>query len=497
MKKYLLITSILFALLITASCSDFLDVNTDPNNPTEVTPELILPVAQNYTANYNLGNRRTNHLGNMMMYNWSETFGFSWYDDEFRYKVTSTFYQALFNDAYTNALKQYSALDNLDDEYANYKAISKIMKAYHFQILVDLYGDVPYSEALNRGENATPKYDDAETIYKDLVVQLTDAIKMINDAANNSLSKTPGNDDVMFGGDMTKWKQFANSLKIRIINRAKASFDVAAELATINAEGSGYITADVAVQPGYLNEEGKQNPYWRDLGWDVSGTVRLTNDATCATQYVLDYLANTSDPRLDFIYERPSTGHLGVEQGVEATSDQTADKVSNIGPGILKGSDNHDNPDLETGSGMPAIIFTLAESNFNLAELALSGYSVGASAETYYNAGVQASFATLGASGATSYLASGGVNVNYAASAGNELEAIITQKWIALNGIDAIQSWFDYSRTGFPANLPVSAQASTPDRPVRLLYPTSEITGNPLNIPKQKDAFNDKIFWAN
>ena len=361
MKKYYIITSVLFALLFT-SCDNYLDINTDPNNPTEVPPNLILPVAQNYTANYNLSDRRSNHLGNMFMYNWSETFGFSWYDDEFNYQVTTTFYDELFDDAYTRALKQYSALDDLGDDYDFYKAISKIMKVFHFQILVDLYGDVPYTEALKRGEIPTPVYDNAEDIYKDLIVQLTDAISLINAASANPTSIMPEEDDVMFQGDVVKWKQFANTIKVRILNRAKGSFDVDAELAKIAAEGSGFITDDVAVQPGYLNEEKKQNPYWRDLGWDVSGTVRLTNDATCATQYVLDYLTMTNDPRIDYIYEKPKTGHLGVEQGVEATKDQSAEFVSNIGPGILKGSEDHAHPDLEVGSGMPAIIFTLAES---------------------------------------------------------------------------------------------------------------------------------------
>ena len=484
-------------MLFTTSCEKFLDVNTDPNNPTIVTPELVLPVAQNYTANYNLSRFRLNHLGNMMMFNWSETFGFSWYDDEFRYKVTSTFYDDLFDYAYNSCLKQYTALDDYGDEYAYYKAISSIMKAYHFQILVDLYGDVPYSEALLRGENPTPKYDDAETIYKDLMVQLTDAIALINTTEADLTIKTPGSDDLMFGGDMTKWKQFANSLKVRLLNRAKGSFDVDAELTAIANEGSGFITADVSVNPPYQNEEGKQNPYWRDLGWDVGGTVKLTNDATCATQYDIDFLTTSNDPRIDYIYERPATGHLGVEQGVEAAADHSAPDVSNIGPGILKGSDDHENPILADGSGMPGIIFTLAETDFNLAELALAGYNVGGTAENFYNAGVQASFNTLDAGDALSYLLQDVRNIRYLSSAGNELEAIITQKWIALNGIDAAQSWFDYSRTGFPANLPISALASTSDRPVRLYYPSSEITGNSENLPAQPDAFTSKIFWAN
>jgi hypothetical protein len=83
------------------------------------------------------------------------------------------------------------------------------------------------------------------------------------------------------------------------------------------------------------------------------------------------------------------------------------------------------------------------------------------------------------------------------ASSSDKTEAIITQKWIAVNGITAEQSWFDYSRTGFPTGLPVSLLASTPDRPVRLYYVASEYSSNGDNVPTQPDAFDSKIFWAN
>jgi len=484
MKKYLIyINTLIVSLLI--SCDDYLDVNIDPNNPTEVTPNLILPVAQNYTARYIQESRSTNHLGNMLMYNWSETYGFSWYPDEFGYLVTSSFYSDLFDDAYLLALKQYSILDQLGPEHDNYKAISTIMKSFHFQMLVDTYGDIPYFNALGRTANATPAYDDAQAIYDDLIVQLSEAISLIDAAEDNSLSVFPEDDDIMFGGDMAAWKRLANTIKLRILTRESdvaSSAYISGELAVIAAEGSGYITEDVTINPGYAQEEGKQNPFWNSFGASVGGSVTLTNDATCATQYILDYLTNINDPRIDYIYEQPAGGHLGVEQGITVFQDHGADFVSNIGPGI------------KSGPNMDATILTLAESYFNQAELAFKG--LGGDSESLYNSGVSASFVYLGAPGYSTYINQGMENVTYATST-DKLEAIITQKWIALNGITAIQSWFDYSRTGYPSNLPVSNQASTTDRPVRLFYPSSEVTGNILNVPEQPDAFNDKIFWAN
>lgn len=290
MKKILKLMSLLLIVIFFASCDEFLDVNVDPNNPVTVSPDLVLPTAQRYSANIIHNGRRANVLGNMMMYNWSQSDGFSWYTDEFKYNVTSSFYQGIFNDSYSTALKQYQILDQLEGvEYNNYRAIAKVMKAFHFQLLVDFYGDVPYSEALLRSEEATPVYDNAETIYEDLITELDTAITLIN--AANSASLAPGIDDVIFGGNMTTWKKFANTVKLRILVRQSSMSGrngyLTEQFAKIAAEGSGYITSDAGVNPGFLKEEGKQNPFWDYLGWDVSGTITLNNSATCATDYVL------------------------------------------------------------------------------------------------------------------------------------------------------------------------------------------------------------------
>ena len=87
-------------------------------------------------------------------------------------------------------------------------------------------------------------------------------------------------------------------------------------------------------------------------------------------------------------------------------------------------------------------------------------------------------------------------NVGYDNSA-NKQESIIFKKWIVTMGINALQSWLDYNRTGFPSDVPLSLKASPPDRPVRLFYPSSELTSNGGNLPTQPNAFTAKVFWAN
>ncbi len=484
MKKYILT---LVILVVITSCDDHLDVNTDPNNPTQVTPELILPVGQNYTARWMLTDRNVSHLGNMIMYNWSESAGFSWYNDEFQYIANSpTFYDNIFNLAYTDALKQYQDLLNLGDEYAAYKGIALIMQSYTYQILVDLYGDIPYTEALQRGSNATPAYTNAEEVYDNLILVLSSAIAMLEEAEENPTLIVPGSDDIVYGGDLSSWKRFANTVKLRILTRAsdvKSDSYINNELAVIDAEGSGYISSDFTINPGYLNEANKQSPLFEDFGADETGAPTLSGSATCATDYILELLNDTNDPRIDFLYEEPTTGHLGVPQGVTVDVETYGvDLVSNIGPGLLQ------------SSTQDALLMSVAEVQFNLAELALKGF--GGDPETYYNEGVQASFNSLGAGSAAAYLAQSLENVNYGFSS-NKLEAIITQKWLGVNGISAEQSWFDWVRTGFPSNLPVSVEVPNLVRPVRLSYPSSELSTNSNNVPTQSNVYTTPVFWAN
>ena len=497
MKNIVITFKMLIIVLLFASCSeDFLDVNDDPNNPTSVSMDLILPVAQSYSAFMQESEQDgQNRLGNLMMYNWSNSAGFPWYISEFRYNVIPTFYSQIFDYTYKNTLKQYNALNDIEgDEYGYYHAISKIMMSYHFQILVDAYGDVPYFEALQRGADPTPVYDDAQIIYDDLIVQLTEAIDLINATASNSdiSPLTPGSDDAMFGGNMSLWKKFANTVKLRILVRQSDMTEridyIKNEFAVIAGEGSGFMSSDIKVQLGYINEENKMNPKWESFGQDSQGNNTQTNRATCATQYLIVFLTMTLDSRLDLIYEEPPTGHLGVKQG-ETDYDYpepgqwVPEKVSNLGSGILR------------GPGQAAVLYTAAESYFNQAEAAMKGLIIG-DAKSLYEMGIQASFNYLGAGDAISSYTQNLNLVSWDASP-DKLEAIITQKWIAVNSIDAIQSWFDYSRTGFPANLPISALATTSDRPVRLAYPASELTSNGENLPAQPDVFNTKIFWAN
>lgn len=491
MKKIFKKSSLLVAsFFLLASCSDYLDINEDPNNPTNVKPELLLANAQNSGAKKL--NVSMNQVGNFMVYNWANNIEeFIAYQDEMQYTMNSTFYADVWDDLYLTLVNFHQIEKTTLEDYENYQGIAKIMKAFYYQYLVDLYGDIPYSEALQRDLELSPVYDDAEVIYDDLIVQLDAAIDLIKNAPASALN--PGNNDIMLHGDMDEWVKFANTLKMRILIRqsgipSKQAY-ITEKFDDIISEGSGFITENVTSNPGYLVSTGKMNPFFETFGTTLSGSPTDDNNSLKGTQYTVDYLTNTNDTRLEKIYAPiPGGGFAGINQGAPDEQGTVVVPYSGLGNGILK------------NFTQDAYILTAAESYLLQAEAVARGYMAG-SAQSLYESGIEASYVTLGltAAEASTYYSQGTNLVGWAASSGNEIEAIITQKWIALNSINGAESWIEYTRTGFPSSLPISLIASRPQRPIRLMYPNSEYVANSANVPNQTtdDAFTSPIFWDN
>src|SRR5690606_23974433 len=163
--------------VLTVGCSDdFYDVNSNPNDPSISTPSLTLPVAQEYFSTLN-GTTMT-YMGNMFVYNWSKPSNWSANQDYFRYNITNSFNTSIFESSYVNILKNLTYIETYVDEagvadYSSYHVIAATLKGFQYQLLVDIYGDIPYTEANKRGDNPTPTYDEASTIYKDVIDKLT------------------------------------------------------------------------------------------------------------------------------------------------------------------------------------------------------------------------------------------------------------------------------------------------------------------------------------
>lgn len=498
MRKFKTIktTLALSLAIVTIGCSDFLDVNDNPNNPAESTPSLTLPVAQQSLASLNATSMT--YLGQFMGYNWAVPSNWSANANLIRYNVTSGFYSNIFETSYASIFKNLTYVENFEDatgakDYSTYKAISTILKGYQYQYLVDLYGDIPYTEANQRGDNTTPVYDDAETVYKSVINQLTEAANLALNLPDNA--ENPGDQDIIFGGDMVKWAQFANTVKLRMLVRLSNTGQdqyITDQVALINANGRGYITEDVVAQPGYTDNDNKQSPFYGYFVQATTGSQTDRGDFTVASDYTIDYLTNSSDDRLERLYAESEDGHeyKGAEQStILPGTGYTSGDVSKVGPGLLNSSEQ-DQP-----------IMLLSEALLIQAEAAHRGYITGGdtAAKAFYEQAIVESYIYLGVddavNAAQTYYSQPVNNISWDSST-NKVEAIITQKWIALNGTSSIEVWIEKTRTGFPAGLPVPAE-SDGVRPVRLLYPASEVARNSDNVPAQtaQDAFTKNPFW--
>src|SRR5699024_167699 len=169
-----------------------------------------------------LNARSMMYLGNMLMYNWATPSNWQANYNYFRYDINSTFQSTIFETSYVSVFKNLTYVENYEDEegavqYNQYKAISLILKAFQYQYIVDIYGDVPYSEANLRGENTTPAYDAAEEVYKGNIAALSEAVDLLMNLADND--ENPGVHDIIFNGDVASWIQFANTIKLRYLIR--------------------------------------------------------------------------------------------------------------------------------------------------------------------------------------------------------------------------------------------------------------------------------------
>jgi len=503
MKKLFILLTVL--LVLGSSCKkDFLNVDeTNPNNASTVPANLILPAALNYTSIL------MNTPGNYAFINewyglWSISGGYSQDLNMTEYNLLNSHFQGNWSSSYTN-LKNYDNIEKSATAPAlmSYRAIAKIMKVYLYQNLVDNYGNVPYSQALQAESSVLkPAYDPQQTIYEDLVVQLDTAMNII---ATTPLTATlVGSGDIIFGGNMGNWAKFANTLKLRILmNQAdmagRAAY-ITAHLATTASVGYMGAGQGAWLNPGYLVSVGKMNPFWERF-WNASGSQQADGlGYFVAGQDACDFLTANGDPRkLRFFQAYTGTSIQGNYFGAKLL--QTVANTSKIGPGMLIGYNQN------------APILTDIESLFLQAEAAQRGYIAG-SAQAFYEAAVTASIVYEGqkassdpstyvapvALDAASFLANGGANVSYVAAT-NKLQLIITQKWCALNGLSPMPIWTDYRRTGFPNFIHWSAdpQKINPTPPVRLLYPQTEISTNPDNVTAQGtiNLFTSKIFWQN
>ena len=401
MKKIIYSIAILAITMVAGCKREYLDINKNPNLPTSSTAELVLPNALNVTA---AGVTR-NEVGAFWAGQWAPPTSVSGFGDERNYNTQGS---------WGTASTIWTTYDNLTDyDFVEKDALAKgrkkmagiaqVMKAFNYQLLVDAYGDVPYTDALKGADGlTTPKYDKAEIIYLDLIVKLDEAIANLSAPTTLANPDVTAAEDIYCAGNMKKWVKFANTLKLRILLRkselpAEQSY-ISAQIAKItNPLGGGaFLEAyeDVFCNPGYLQTSGKQNPFWNRYGFTEANTVSATATQQALSEYAINAIEKPAGPRdfqriLRIAKPRPAIPavyeFIGIPFGIVGNEDYFYSKVSGFGPGLLQSFKQN------------MLIMTASESLMLQAEANVKGYLVGPTGayKDYFKDAVRSSFVLL------------------------------------------------------------------------------------------------------
>lgn len=479
-------------MLLGGCKKNYLDVNDDPNRVTElnITPELIFPQAE-VAVGARAGSGNFTFLENWLGYTGaSGSYAIDQRETSYNldFAFSENIWQNNYNVLFDLSLVKTRALAKGDSVLAG---ASMILAAKLWQETVDLFGNIPYSQAFNNNSFTQPAYDDAKTIYTSLMLSLDTAKTYMGRTAKTTFKTL----DVINKGDQAKWIRFANTLKLRMLIRTSevSVFTVATEIAKIRDGGATLNIIrggdDVTVNPGYANETNKQSPFYTTYG--LTPTAADANPITRANVYFVNLLGNT-DPRLQQIFA-PTTGTTvtGVTYGL-AAGNPVSNASSKFGPGLLKSPTQNQ------------WIYTGFESMFLEAEAIARGWTPG-NARAADSAAIVQDFIFLGltATSAQTYIANV-TSANYAnagTTALSQAKFIAYQKYIAMAGVDPQEAYSDLRRLNFlPNNGYLSANAGRIGNgglPVRLPYPQTEYTTNSgsVNAQGKVDIFTSKIFW--
>jgi hypothetical protein len=459
MNRNRLALAALLVLAISACENGLTDANKDPNAPTDVSAQFLLPSAIDSAVENTFG------AGLMLSHTaiWPQHAVQLQYPDEEEGLVRPDRMQLYWDNYFAGPLKDIQLVieKGKETDEPNVEAVGMIWKAWIYSIVTDLWGDVPYSEAL-RGEEgiSTPKYDAQRDIYVGLLQQLAAAQSMLTANGGDF-----GNGDILYGNDIAKWKRFANSLRMRLAMRLSQADATLArtEFIAANTAGGFQSNADNAM----LRWAGGayRNPIFEDWqGRDDHGV-----SAT-----MIDTLKSFADPRLELYAEKAAEDgqYRGLRNGV-------------IEPPLsISGYSRIGNFWRKDGATTPAALLTYSEVLFLQAEAAARGWTTAAAATLYRDAIVANMNQYDEWSPAnnptdaeiTTYLASPRVTYN----ATTAIAQINLQKWISLfmNGSEA---WANWRRTGVPA-LVKGPDMSTSRIPVRFQYPDNEQSLNKANL---------------
>ncbi|MEM1319202.1 MAG: SusD/RagB family nutrient-binding outer membrane lipoprotein [Bacteroidota bacterium] len=446
-NKSILLLSLV--LLLQACTDDFEEINDNPNFPTidEANPALILPKIL-----FEAGDEITSDIawgtGNIIA-QLVATNNFTGVD---RYLLGT--YEGTWNLMYRN-MRDANNLVALGETVNNaaYQGAGIVLRTWMLANLTEMYGDVPYTEALKGKEQQfLPKYDDQAELYRIILQDLEEAADLLAQGGDMS-------GDILYNSDTEKWVKLANSLRLRYLMRLENKWD------ELNIDGSAAMQAIVnSGQHFTSNEDNAAISYLAATNRWPLNTARVGSfDEKRMSQRIEEVLKDLEDPRMPILFrvvDNPESNEfVGVPNGL------SEDAASNFNGGANNQSRLGERFREEPAS-VEMVIMHYSELLFILAEATHKGY-INGSPESFYNDGIVANMEYLGLDTMLSYFINPKVILDT-----EVLERIATQKWLSLFMVGN-EAWFDYRRTGLPALTP-GPNAVLDELPVRIQYPSSE-----------------------
>ncbi|HYE56022.1 MAG TPA: SusD/RagB family nutrient-binding outer membrane lipoprotein [Chitinophagaceae bacterium] len=532
MKKILFILALILAGTTACKKSDFADAYADPSKISQTTVEKQFT---GFLTSYSYSNSDKGQRGYVVPSYWNyfvvlrttllhytQAVGFENADNQYVPGIAAT--NDRWNDYY-NFLAQYRELQNVNaklsaEDQADrriYMIAATIFFYDQTQKVVDLHGDIPWSEAgrlsANGGDYASslPKYDAAASIY----TKMLDDLKAFSDELN-TLAVKPGiaagfkNQDLINRGDIMLWKRYCNSLRLRMLTRVS---DVPSFQGRANSE-IGQILGNPATYPVVTSNAENIMIRVHDVTSDITARGFQSGledwNGNIAGKVMIDHMVSNNDPRLRAMYE-PGANAGGVYNGLDPMLNRTAQNAL-IAGGTLA---IYNRSTISRNQFFPGILITAAEISFIAAEYYLKAANAGAakaayengirqSIEYYYwlrtlsNNNVSGTLTPTNTAEINAYIASPGVNWDLAMTTADKLKRIALQKWIHFSVIQPNESWAELRRLDAPVlSFEVDAANAQKQPPLRWLYASNERTYNAANYQAvaAQDLLTTRIFW--
>lgn len=484
-----LILSVCVVLLIFSCTNNFEEINTNPNEPDDITdPGLLLSaiIRKDADAVFHLSFSRGTVFADQLSDQYASCFTYLSRDDA----------SGLFLWSYYDTLKDLLKYIDVSEKQglSNYQGIGLVIKSWMFQCLTDIYGPIPYSEAGKAADGVNfPKYDSQETVYAGILADL--------ELANNLMGTTSEiiSGDILYNGDVAKWKMFANGLRLRVLLRQSARINPSSEMQKIISSPEKYPlfsshNDQAALQ--YLETKENAHPAYRGNVSDYANSFRLS--------YTMEkQLKTISDPRIAaYAMPTPATAnsanpqYYGVPNGI-SDADVNAwngGSLNHSAPGLLWAPYSY-SPGFASMTAAQTVILSYSEVQFILAEAKEKGYITIGDAGTYYLNGIKDQFEYYSSRIPSNYLVPKASQlipdegyytqsqVAYTGTTQEKLVKIYTQKWISLF-MCGCEAWSEWRRVGVPKIIP--GPNSGGPIPLRVLYPADEMR---INV----DSYNEAV----